>query len=57
MNRDNLGGVPYELKKESGKLSIRFFPKSPNAKNPDGIVFVLKLDAVDRKKLAEIINK
>jgi len=57
MVRDNIGGVPYELKKEGGKLTIRFFPKSPKAKNPDGIVFVLHLDADDRKKLAEIIDK
>jgi len=57
MARDMLGGVPYELKKERGKLTIRFFPKSPNAKNPDGIVFVLHLGADDRKKLSEIISK
>ena len=57
MARDMLGGVPFETKKERGKVSIRFFPKSPNAKNPDGIVFVLHLDADDRKKLAEIIDK
>ena len=56
MPRDKLGGVPYELKKEGGKLSIRFFPKSPDAKNPDGIVFVLQLDTEDKKKLSEIIN-
>ena len=56
MARDRLGGVPYELKKEGGKLSIRFFPKSPNAKNPDGIVFILHLDAEDKKKLANIIK-
>ena len=56
MERDRLGGVPYELKKESGKISIRFFPKSPNAKNPDGIVFMLHLDAEERKKLADLIK-
>ena len=57
MARDVLGGVPFEVRKERGKVSIRFFPKSPKAKNPDGIVFVLHLDADDRKKLAGIINK
>jgi len=57
MTRDTLGGVPFEVKKERGKVSIRFFPKSPNAKNPDGIVFVLHLNADDKKKLNEIISK
>jgi len=57
MARDMLGGVPFEVKKEKRIVSIRFFPKSPNAKNPDGIVFVLHLDADDRKKLNEIISK
>ena len=57
MTRDTLGGVPFEVKKERGKVSIRFFPKSPNAINPDGIVFVLHLNADDKKKLNEIISK
>ena len=57
MERDRLGGVPFEVKKEGGKVSIRFFPKSPKAIHPDGIVFVLHLNAEDRKKLAGIINK
>ena len=56
MVRQRLGGVPYEARKENGKLSIRFFPKSPNAKNPDGIVFILHLDADDKKKLADLIK-
>ena len=56
MARDRLGGVPYELKKEGGKLSIRFFPKSPDAKNPDGIVFVLSLEKEDKEKLKKIIS-
>ena len=57
MARDRLGGVPYELKKEGGEVKLRFYPKSENAKNPDGIVFVLALDNTDRKKLAEMIKK
>jgi len=57
MARDRLGGVPYELKKEGGKVKLRFYPKSENAQNPDAIVFLLALDNNDRKKLAEIIKK
>ena len=33
-----------------------FYPKGENAKNPDGIVFMLSLDGSDRKKLSEIIS-
>lgn len=54
--RDTLGSYPYEMKKESGKIVLRFYPKSPDAKNPDSIVFVLPLDESDRKKLAKMIT-
>ncbi len=54
--RDKIGGVPYETRKESGNVTIRFYPKGENAKNPDGIVFMLSLDGSDRKKLSEIIS-
>ena len=54
--RDTLGSFPYELKKESGKTVLRFYPKGPNAKNPDSIVFVLSLGEEDRKKLMRIIS-
>jgi len=56
MARERIGGVPYEATKESGKLVFRFFPKGANAKNPDGIVFMLHLDAEERKKLADLIK-
>jgi len=56
MARDRLGGVPYELKKEGGKVKLRFYPKSENAKNPDGIVFLLSLGKEDKEKLKKIIS-
>jgi len=56
MARERIGGVPYEAKKVKGRLSLRFFPKSNNAKNPDGIVFTLHLVEEDKKKLADIIK-
>lgn len=56
MERDRLGGVPYEVRNEDGKVVFRFFPKSPNAKNPDGIVFALALDDKDQKKLLGILK-
>ena len=54
--RDKIGGVPYETKKEGGNTVIRFYPKGENAKNPDGIVFMLSLGESDRKKMSEIIS-
>ena len=54
--RDKIGGVPYETKREGGSTVIRFYPTGENAKNPDGIVFMLSLDGTDRKKLSEIIS-
>ena len=54
--RERLGGVPYETKREGENTVIRFYPKGENAKNPDGIVFILSLDDGDRKKLSEIIS-
>ena len=54
--RDKIGGVPYETKKSGGSVEIRFYPKGENAKNPDGIVFMLSLSKEDKKKLAGIIS-
>jgi len=54
--REKLGGVPFEAKKEGGKTVLRFFPKGPNAKNPDGIVFMLALDEEDKKKMSKIFS-
>jgi len=34
MARDVLGGVPFEVRKERGKVSIRFFPEEPQGKKP-----------------------
>jgi len=54
--RDKLGGVPFEVRKEKNHTIFRFYPKSPAAKNPDGVVFVLALDKEDRNKLSKIIS-
>lgn len=54
--RERIGGVPYEAKKSGGNVEIRFYPKGENAKNPDGIVFMLSLSNEDRRKLAGIIS-
>jgi hypothetical protein len=54
--RDRLGDYPYEVKKEAGKTVLRFYPKSPDAKNPDSIVFVLPLGKEDKKKLLQLVS-
>lgn len=56
MVRELLGGVPYETKRQNGKVILRFYPKSPDAKNPDGIVFMLALNKEDVSKLKKIIS-
>ena len=43
MERDRLGGVPYEATKEGKNIKLRFFPKGTGPKNPNSIVLTLSL--------------
>ena len=56
MQREKLGGVPYEAKKEKKKVKLRFFPKGENAKNPDSIVFTMLLDESDKEKILKLFE-
>ncbi len=56
MERDKLGGVPFESKKEKKKVKLRFFPKGENAKNPDSIVFTMLLDESDKEKILKLFE-
>ena len=56
MDRERLGGVPFETTKEGKKIKIRFFPKSENPKNPDSIVFTMLLDKTDKEKIQNILD-
>ena len=56
MDRDKLGGVPFEAKKEGKKTRLRFFPKSENPKNPDSIVFTMLLDETDKEKIMKFFE-
>ena len=56
MERDRLGGVPYESEKEGKRIKLRFFPKGENAKNPDSIVFTMLLDESDREKILKLFE-
>ena len=52
--RDTIGGYPYQIKKESGKIVLQFFPKSETAQNPNLVRFQLILDNSDLKKIAKL---
>lgn len=55
MERERIGGVPFETRKEGSHTVIRFYPKTESALNRDKIVFVLKLDESDRTKLKKLL--
>lgn len=56
MNRDKIGGVPFDVKEEANRTVLRFYPKNPNAKNPNSVVFVLFLDSKDKEQLVKILE-
>ena len=56
MERDRLGGVPYEVKKEGSKTKVRFYPKGKNPKDPDSVVFTMLLDESDREKIMKFFK-
>lgn len=56
MDRDTLGGFPYEVDRLEGKVRIRFYPK-PTAKFPNESVLSLKLDKSDVAKLQKILSE
>jgi len=56
MERDRLGGVPYDTAKEGKKIKMRFYPKSENARNPDSIVFTMLLDESDKEKILKLFE-
>jgi len=56
MERDRLGGVPYDTEKKGGKIKMRFYPKTENAKNPDSIVFTMLLDDSDKEKILKLFK-
>jgi hypothetical protein len=56
MQRDRLGGVPFESKKEKKKVKLRFFPKGENPKNADSVVFTMLLDETDKEKILKLFE-
>jgi len=56
MERDRLGGVPYDTSKKGKKIKLRFYPKTENAKNPDSIVFTMTLEKSDKEKILKLFE-
>lgn len=56
MERDRLGGVPYQITKEGSKLKIRFYPKGENPRDLNSVVFTMLLEKSDKEKLKKIID-
>ena len=56
MQRDRLGGVPFEATKEGKSVKLRFFPKGENPKNPNSIVFTMLLDESDKERILKLFE-
>jgi hypothetical protein len=56
VDREILGGVPFEATKEGKKVRLRFFPKGENAKNRDSIVFTMLLDDADKERILDLFK-
>lgn len=56
MKRDELGGFPYETRREGNILVLRFFPHT-TAKCPDDADKILRLTEKDRKKLIKLCSQ
>jgi hypothetical protein len=57
MKKDTIGTYPYQIDRKDGELIIRFFPKIPEAQDPNHAVFKLTFDAKDRQKLIRILSE
>ena len=56
MEKERLGGVPFDATPEGKKIRLRFYPKTSNAKNPHSIVFTMLLDKTDVDKIKKITD-
>lgn len=61
MQRERLGGIPFEAKKVKKKVRLRFFPKGENPKgenpkNADSVVFTMLLEESDKEKILKVFE-
>lgn len=55
--KDTIGTYPYQIDRKDGDLIIRFFPKIPEAQDPNHAVFKLTFNAKDKQKLIRILSE
>ncbi len=55
MKRNEIGGHPYEVKRDGGIIILRFFPHS-TAEYPNDSVLVLRLNEKDKQTLIKILT-
>lgn len=49
--RETIGGRPFDIIKLGDKYTIKFYPMTSNAKNPDAVIFSITVSKNDLKKL------
>lgn len=49
--KDTIGGRPFEVTKNGGKYTVKFFPMIKNAKNPNAVMFSITMTKDELKKL------
>ena len=54
--REMVGKRPYEISKEAGKYTIKFYPMIKGAKNPDRVLFALTVSKSEFDSLAAKIK-
>jgi hypothetical protein len=55
MSKEEIGGRPVTITKESGKIKVVFHPIAKGAKYPDAAVFSVKLAKSDLDKLKKAL--
>ena len=56
MKRETIGTYPYQIGRENNNLIMRFFPKIPQAQDPNHVIFKLSFDEKDRQKMIKILT-
>jgi hypothetical protein len=55
MAKDEIGGRPVTITKESGKIKVVFHPAASGAKHPDARMFQITLGKADLEKLKKAL--
>lgn len=55
MVKDEIGGRPVDIIKESGAIKVIFHPMAKNATKPNAVAFSLRLTKSDLEKLKKAL--